>query len=356
MDCFYAQVEMRDNPKLKNVPLGIGGPPKSRSVLCTSNYIARKFGVKSAQPVDFAIRLCPTLIILPPNFKKYSEVSEEIFEIYEKFTDKIEPLSLDEAFMELPKNVNASLIAREIKKEIFKKTGLTASAGVSYNKYLAKIASDWKKPDGFFLIRPEDSLEFLTELPLNKLPGIGPKSFEVLKSHGLEKIKDVRLKAVEELIDIVGNYAFDLKNFAIGIDEREVVTYHKSKSISVEETYLKDLQVKDEWIAGFEELKETLTARLNRHKVANNFDDQFLYKLIIKVKTKDFKRYSIEKVLPYNLFHEANKGDFFTVGINTFAEELLEQLFKKVNSPIRLLGIGYKLVESNPYNQLVLPF
>ncbi|RPJ74960.1 MAG: DNA polymerase IV, partial [Alphaproteobacteria bacterium] len=154
MDCFYAQVEMRDNPSLQNIPLAIGGLPGTRSVLCTSNYIARKFGVKSAMPTDYAIRLCPNLVVLTPNFKKYTAASEIIQSIFQKYSSQVEPLSLDEAFLDVSDSPNATALAMHIKNEILMRTGLTASVGVAPNKFLAKIASDWKKPNGLFVIKP----------------------------------------------------------------------------------------------------------------------------------------------------------------------------------------------------------
>ncbi|MBY0416163.1 MAG: DNA polymerase IV [Bdellovibrionales bacterium] len=156
MDCFYAQVEMRDRPELANVPLAIGGQPGTRSVLCTSNYLARKYGVKSAMPTDYAIRLCPKLVVLPPNFKKYQKASEIIQNIFLKYSSKVETVSLDEAYIDVSDCVSATEIGKKIQEDIFKATNLTASVGIAPNKFLAKIASDWKKPNGFFVIKPHE--------------------------------------------------------------------------------------------------------------------------------------------------------------------------------------------------------
>lgn len=355
MDCFYAQVEMRDNPKLRSVPLGIGGPPKSRSVLCTSNYLARKFGVKSAMPVDYALKLCPSLVIVAPNFKKYKEASEIIFDIYQEYTDKIETLSLDEAYLEIPSHLNATELAKEIKNKIFLKTGLTSSAGVSYNKFLAKMASDWNKPDGLFVIPPEKGRPFLTDLEVKKLPGVGPKTSEFLKLHGIQFIKDIRSIDEEKLVQLIGSFGHELKKYAEGIDHREIINDYIPKSISVEETFLKDLELQEEWHEEINKITHTLKSRLEKN------EGQYFYKLIIKIKTTDFKRHSIEKVLPLELFEIFNHApDFNHPELQILMHDLIDSLYQRVRAPIRLIGLGVKLVGNNPYhkipNQLQLPF
>lgn len=350
MDCFYAQVEMRDNEALRNVPLAIGGPPKSRSVLCTSNYIARKFNVRSAMPVDYALKLCPELVILPPNFKKYSEISEEIFDIYREYSDQIETLSLDEAFLEIDPNDNATLLAKTIKEKIFAKTQLTSSAGVSYNKFLAKIASDWNKPNGLFVIPPEKAFDFLTHLEIKKLPGVGPKTYDFLKNQKLTHISDIRNTDPKKLRDLLGDYSATLLDFAYGIDEREVVAHSAPKSISVEETFIKDIKDLETALIAFRDLYPYLEKRLPSH------DGQYFYKMIVKLKTYKFKRHSKEMVLEENLFHEINKQTIMTENLKNQAETLFAELFNKVDEPIRLLGVGFKLVSDDPYLQMCLPF
>ncbi len=350
MDCFYAQVEMRDNPKLQHVPLAIGGAPKSRSVLCTSNYIARKYNVRSAMPVDFALKLCPGLVILPPNFKKYSEISEEIFDIYRQYSERIETLSLDEAYIEISPRENATELAKAIKEKILKKTHLTSSAGVSYNKYLAKLASDWNKPNGLFVIRPEQAFKFLTNLEINKLPGIGPKTFDFLKGHNLTHISDIRKTSPKFLYDILGDYSYTLRDFAYGIDERELSTHYRPKSITVEETFIQDLTTEESALVEFRKLYSYLDRRLN------NNEGQYFYKIIVKLKTNKFKRHSKEMVLAENLFYEINQQYKMTDNLKVRAESLFCELFNKVNGPIRLLGVGFKLVENDPYIQMCLPF
>lgn len=350
MDCFYAQVEMRDNPKLANVPLAIGGPPKSRSVLCTSNYIARKFNVRSAMPVDFALKLCPHLVILPPNFKKYSEISEEIFDIYREYSGSIETLSLDEAFIEIDPKENATLLAKTIKERILKKTELTSSAGVSYNKFIAKIASDWNKPNGLFVVPPEKAHDFLTKLEIKKLPGVGPKTNEILKKINLNTIEDLRNCEIETLQNQVGEFAYTLLEFAYGIDEREVISHSPPKSISVEETFIQDIKDLSNALNSFRELYPYLNKRLPHN------DGQYFYKMIVKLKTHKFKRHSKEIVLDYYSYKEINQQTLMTDNLKIKAEELFAELFTKVNEPIRLLGVGFKLVPNDPYQQMYLPF
>lgn len=350
MDCFYAQVEMRDNEALRNIPLAIGGPPKSRSVLCTSNYIARKFNVRSAMPVDYALKLCPDLVILPPNFKKYSDISEEIFDIYRQYTDLIETLSLDEAFLEIDPKENATLLAKTIKEKILKKTQLTSSAGVSYNKFLAKIASDWNKPNGLCVIPPEKAFDFLTNLEIKKLPGVGPKTSDFLKEHHLNSISDIRKTDPRKLREVLGDFSETLLDFAYGIDEREVSPHSPPKSISVEETFIKDIKDLESAILAFRDLYPYLERRLPNH------DGQYFYKMIVKLKTYKFKRHSKEMVLEENLFHEINKHNMMTEKLKLRAEELFSELFNKTDEPIRLLGVGFKLVSHDPYLQMCLPF
>lgn len=350
MDCFYAQVEMRDNPKLRNVPLAIGGPPKSRSVLCTSNYLARKFNVRAAMPVDYALRLCPNLVILPPNFKKYSEISEEIFDVYRQYTETIETLSLDEAYLEISPNENATSLAKEIKDKIFKKTHLTSSGGVSYNKFLAKIASDWNKPNGLFVITPEKSYDFLTNLEIRKLPGIGPKTDEYLKNNNLKTISDIRKCHPIKLQELLGDFSLTLIDYAYGIDQRAIISHAPAKSISVEETFIKDISTLNSALEMFRDLYPYLEKRLI------NKDGQFFYKLVVKLKTKNFKRHTKEIILEQSYFSEINSTNLMTENLQKLAENQFSELFEKVNEPIRLLGLGFKLIPSNPFQQMCLPF
>ena len=182
MDYFYAQVEERDNPSLKSHPVAIGGPSKTKGVLCTSNYIARKYGVRSAMPTFQAFKKCPELILIRPNFEKYKAASKKIHEIFSQYTSLIQPLSLDEAFLDVTHsskcNGSATIIAQEIRRKIYEQTGLTSSAGVSFNKLISKIASDYNKPNGLTVVTPNDRLKFMNELSLRKIPGIGQTTMQ----------------------------------------------------------------------------------------------------------------------------------------------------------------------------------
>jgi len=250
MDCFYAAVEVKYRPELKGKPLGIGGPPNSRSVLCTASYEARKFGVRAAMPSSQAVRLCPQLILIPPHFDLYKEESRKIREIFERFTKKIEPLSLDEAYLDVTDckefGGSATLIAQEIRRLILAERKLTASAGIAPNKFLAKIASDWKKPNGQFVIRPQDVEGFVKELPVEKIFGVGKVTAQKMHDLGLHTLGDIQKYSVPDLHRWFGSRAQDLYDYARGVDHREVITEWERKSLTVEETYNKDIATLEE--------------------------------------------------------------------------------------------------------------
>jgi DNA polymerase-4 len=245
MDAFYASVEQRGNPSLRGQPVAVGGDPTKRGVVAAASYEARKFGVRSAIPMSRAVRLCPALIIVRPDFHKYRAISEQVFEIYRSVTPLVEPLSLDEAYLDVTENRwNETLgvnVARRIKAAIHDTTGLTASAGVAPNKFLAKIASGWQKPDGLTVIAPERIESFLQGLPVDALWGVGPKTAERLRSHGITKLVDVRARSLDELRAIVGSSAEWLRDLSHGRDPREVNPNEERKSVGSECTYETDL-------------------------------------------------------------------------------------------------------------------
>ena len=245
MDAFYASVEQRDNPSLRGQPVAVGGDPTRRGVVAAASYEARKFGVRSAIPMSRAVRLCPSLIVVPPDFQKYRAVSQEVFEIYRAVTPLVEPLSLDEAYLDVTKNAWGEAlgvnVARRLKEEIRQRTGLTASAGVAPNKFLAKIASGWQKPDGLTVIAPERIESFLQGLPVDALWGVGPKTAERLRAHGIAKLIDVRARPLEDLRAIVGSAAEWLRDLAAGHDPREVNPNEERKSVGSECTYDTDI-------------------------------------------------------------------------------------------------------------------
>jgi DNA polymerase-4 len=245
MDAFYASVEQRDNPALRGKPVVVGGDPTKRGVVAAASYEARAFGVRSAIPMSRAVRLCPSLIIVRPDFEKYRAVSQQVFEIYRAVTPLVEPLSLDEAYLDVTENAWGELlgvtVARRIKEHIKATTGLTASAGVAPNKFLAKIASGWQKPDGLTVIAPERVEAFLQGLPVDALWGVGPKTGARLRAHGIDKLVDVRRRTLDELREIVGSGAEWLRDLAHGIDHRPVDPTEDRKSAGSECTYEKDL-------------------------------------------------------------------------------------------------------------------
>jgi DNA polymerase-4 len=245
MDAFYASVEQRDNPSLRGKPLAVGGQPDRRGVVAAASYEARKFGVHSAMAMSRAVRLCPELVIVPPDFARYKAASNVIFSIYLDVTPLVEPLSLDEAYLDVTENAwgerLATEVAKRLKQRIFEETRLTASAGVAPNKFLAKIASGWKKPDGLTVIHPDRVEPFLQQLPVDALWGVGPVTSRKLRTRGIERVVDVRTVGAERLRDAVGSLADWLVQLANGVDDRPVVPNREAKSSGSETTYAEDV-------------------------------------------------------------------------------------------------------------------
>jgi len=246
MDAFYASVEQRDDPSLRGKPVAVGGPPESRGVVAAASYEARKFGVRSAIPMARAVRLCPELKIVPPDFARYAAVSKQVMNIFRAVTPLVEPLSLDEAYLDVTENaLGLPLgveVARHLKHQIREETRLTASAGVAPNKFLAKIASGWKKPDGLTVIAPERVERFLQELPVDALWGVGPVTAGRLRSAGIHRLVDVRTASPDVLQRAVGSWAESLRRLSLGEDDRRVEPNRERKSIGCEETYAKDIE------------------------------------------------------------------------------------------------------------------
>src|SRR6516162_6158489 len=248
MDAFYASVEQRDDPQLRGKPVVVAWRG-NRSVVCAASYEAREFGVRSAMPALRAERLCPNAIFLPPDFPRYRAVSRQAREIFKRHTDLIEPLSLDEAYLDVSENKaglpTATQVARAIREQIRAELSLTASAGVAPNKFLAKIASDWKKPDGLFVIQPEDVDVFLLPLPVGRLPGVGKVTEEKLAKLGGQTVRDLRTLDLSLLEQHFGRYGQRLHELALGIDDSPVVPDRPTKSISVEDTFERDVLLAD---------------------------------------------------------------------------------------------------------------
>jgi DNA polymerase IV len=285
MDAFYASVEQRDNPALRGKPVAVGGDPTQRGVVAAASYEARAFGVRSAIPMSRAVRLCPSLIIVRPDFQKYRTVSQQVFAIYRGVTPLVEPLSLDEAYLDVTENsFNEPLgvnVAKRIKAAIREATGLTASAGVAPNKFLAKIASGWHKPDGLTVIAPERVETFLQGLPVDALWGVGPKTAERLRAHGIEKLVDVRTRSLDDLHAIVGSSAEWLRDLSLGHDPRVVDPNEERKSVGSECTYETDLTDLSRIRAEIDEMARDAARWLDKNGV-------FARTVVIKVRYEDF--------------------------------------------------------------------
>ena len=245
MDAFYASVEQRDKPELRGKPVAVGGNPASRGVVAAASYEARAFGVYSAMPMSRAVRLCPSLVIVRPDFSRYKAASNAVFSIFREVTPLVEPLSLDEAYLDVTENAwgetLGTAVAKRLKERIRADTGLTASAGVAPNKFLAKIASGWKKPDGLTVIAPERVEPFLQKLPVDALWGVGPVTAGKLRARGIDKLVDVRAADPQVLRETVGSLADWLTQLAHGLDDRPVTPNREAKSSGSESTYPTDL-------------------------------------------------------------------------------------------------------------------
>lgn len=245
MDAFYASVEQRDSPDLRGKPVIVGGTPQQRGVVAACSYEARKFGIHSAMATVTALRLCPQAVLVTPDFKKYTKASAEIHKIFHQYTDLVEPLSLDEAYLDVTENkleiTSATQMAREIKEKIYEKTGLTASAGVSYCKFLAKIASGFKKPDGLTVVTPEKAISFIEKLPVSSFNGVGKVTEKNMLSLGIKSGLDLRKKSLDFLGEHFGKSGSWFYNLARGIDDSPVISNWDRKSMGREETYPEDI-------------------------------------------------------------------------------------------------------------------
>lgn len=359
MDCFYAAIEMRDDESLKGIPIAVGGTSK-RSVLCTCNYEARSFGVKSAMPTSQAIKLCPQLKVVLGDMSKYKEVSSQIRKVFYQFTDLVEPLSLDEAYLDVTDctefSGSATLIALEIKRLITERTKLTASAGVAPNKFLAKIASDWNKPNGLFVITPKEIPDFVKQLDVRKISGVGKVSAEKLNSFGVNKCGDLYKYSEELLISKFGSLGKSLYYFSRGIDERIVDNNRIRKSLSVEETYLDDLETLEECLTHMPTLLSELKKRFQSFYNNNKNEKITISTACVKIKYYDFQSITIEKTRDDSVFDGLLDSNCNLDRLSSLMIRLLKSGFTKRNAPVRLLGIGVKFSENNSNQvQLSLP-
>jgi len=328
MDAFYASVEQRDNPTLRGKPVAVGGDPGQRGVVAAASYEARKFGVRSAIPMSRAVRLCPSLVIVRPDFQKYRSVSQQVFAIFKDVTPLVEGLSLDEAYLDVTDNsFNEPLgvnVARRIKERIKDVTQLTASAGVAPNKFLAKIASGWRKPDGLTVVAPERIETFLQGLPVDALWGVGPKTAARLREHGIEKLTDIRAKPLHELESIVGSLASWLVDLAHGRDDRAVEPDRPAKSAGSEETYATDIESLDEVKREIDQLARGVAEWLEKKSLKART-------VTIKVRYSDFTTITRS----HSTADYTGDGD----AIVARAIKLLDKT-EAGHRPIRLLGVS----------------
>ncbi len=339
MDCFYAAVEMRDFPQYRNRPLAVGGSEKQRGVISTCNYQARSFGVRSAMPTGRALQLCPELLVVPGRMDVYKQVSKQIRAIFERYTPIIEPLSLDEAYLDVTHATvcrgSATLIAEAIRRDIFNELNLTASAGVAPIKFLAKVASDINKPNGQCVIPPDQVQQMVDKLPLEKIPGVGKVSLEKLHQAGFFVCEDIKNSDYRDLLRKFGRQGESLWKRSHGIDEREVIVERERKSVGVERTFTHNISSYEEcWQVIEEKLYPELEVRL-----AKASPDKTIIKQGIKVKFADFQLTTIEHIHPY-----LELEDF---------KYLLRDVLKRQNGrEIRLLGLNVMLKPEEQTKQL----
>lgn len=333
-DCFFAAVEMRDNPSLVGKPIAVGGAPGRRGVIATCSYEARKFGVRSAMPSAHAMRLCPDLQILRPDFPRYKAVSSSLMEILSEYATAIEPLSLDEAFLDVSDSQHcegsATRIAYTILRRVQAELGITVSAGVAPIKFLAKIASDWRKPNGVFVVPPSEVDVFTSELPVQRLPGVGPVTAQKLQKLGAYQCRDIRTLGLAEMAKHFGSHGLQLHQRAFGIDEREVIESRLRKSLSVERTYAEDQQASQLGKA-VPALLQELQARFHKHKA-----HYFAHKFFVKLKFDTFQQTTLEAPLP-SLSQWPN-AEAYT--------RLLLTAWHRAQQPVRLIGLGVRLKEN----------
>lgn len=331
-DCFFAALEMRENPALAAGPLAVGGDPGRRGVIATCNYEARRFGVHSAMPSAIAMRLCPHLTILKPNFPLYHESSMQMQNIFADYTDLVEPLSLDEAFLDLTDVTacrgSATLIADEIRRRVASDLGITVSAGAAPVKFLAKIASEWRKPNGFFAIPPENVLRFVSGLPVKSLPGVGKVTENRLNRYGLYTCADIQAWGLDKLIHQFGSFGEKLHLMAQGQDQRPVVASRIRKSISVERTYAEDISVAGELDGAVRELLRDLDGRFECIS-----DEYSPSKQFVKIKFDDFSQTTLESPL---------SGRRGWSDAQNFCR-LLQAAWHRHKRPVRLVGLGLRL-------------
>ena len=331
-DCFFVALEIRDSPDLRGIPVAVGGDPGRRGVISTCNYEARAFGVKSAMPSAYAKRLCPQLIILPSQMTKYQEAALAMREIFLDYTSVIEPLSLDEAYLDVTESYHclgsATLIAKDIRRRIHKEVGITVSAGISTNKFLAKVASDWQKPNGLTVITPERIQFFLRRLPVSAIPGVGPSSTKKLHSYGINTCYDLQQLKEAQLVTWFGKLGRHLYRVSRGDDSRPVKAREKRKSLSVERTFSNDIKSIGQCYPLLSDLAYNLSTRLEAVNSERNID-----KCFVKVKFANFEKTTVEA-----------KTRLFSLSL---CNKLFHEAWQRYKQPVRLLGLGVRFKQSD---------
>jgi len=327
MDAFYASVEQRDDPQLRGRPVVVAWRG-NRSVVCAASYEARKFGVRSAMPAVRAERLCPDAVFLPPDFPRYRAVSRQVREIFQRHTDLIEPLSLDEAYLDVSENKtglpSATKVARVIREQIRMELSLTASAGVAPNKFLAKIASDWKKPDGLFVIQPDEIDSFLLPLPVGRLPGVGAVTEARLKGLEVQTVADLRRMDLATLESRFGRNGVRLFELARGIDNREVIPDRPTQSISAEDTFVRDVLLT--------ELEPMIRRLAEQTWAASRKESRIARTVVLKLKTSQFKLLTRS--------HTPSSPPVSCEELTNIALALRERVGLGAQQRFRLVGVG----------------
>lgn len=343
MDCFFAAVEMRENPKLKHLPLAVGGSSDRRGVISTCNYLARQYGIHSAMATAHAFKLCPDLVLVPGNMALYREVSAQVRNIFSRYSELIEPLSLDEAYIEVTDSSHfkgsATLIAQAIRHDIENETQLTASAGVAPNKFLAKIASEENKPNGLYVITPQNVSEFVRELELKKIHGVGKATLKKLNQLGLYTAADIRNFDQSSLIKHFGRFASHLMERCQGVDNREVNTHRVRKSIGVERTFAKDLTQLSQ---SHDVIKKLFDELVKRIKAADKQNQ--IKKLSVKLKFNDFQLTSLES----SQFNHIN-----LLTLENFKYLVLTAWQRAQGRSVRLIGLSVGLIEDSDNHKFV---
>lgn len=341
MDCFYAAVEMRENPQLKDKPMAVGGSENNRGVLATCNYEARQYGVHSAMPTSQALKKCPHIIIIPVRMDLYKSVSKVIQTIFYEFTDIVEPLSLDEAYLDVSEsshhNGSATLIAQELRQRIFDAEQITASAGIAPNKFLAKVASDWNKPNGQKVITPDEVSDFVKLLPVKAISGVGKVTEKRMLELGLKTCKDLEIHGLKALQRDFGSFGERLYKYSQGIDNRDVEVNWIRKSLRVEETFTKDLSNLESCLIEVDAIYEDLVKRLKKAKQKQRLVAK---SLVVKLRFNDFETTTIQ-MMGTKPNREAYK-------------RLCTDAWQRGQRPVRLIGLGLQFHPPDMPEQLSL--